>query len=90
MTLADPPGPLCYPQEHTLEITEQTLNFLRTGKIIIQIWGNMEDSPQVASNENVEEESDPALDAEIAAKRLILKELEEEVAGKMRLLAALL
>jgi kinesin family protein 1 len=79
-----------FEKEHTLEITEQTLNFLRTGKIIIQIWGNMEDSPQVASNENVEEESDPALDAEIAAKRLILKELEEEVAGKMRLLAALL
>eukprot|EP00668_Euglena_longa_P014107 GGOE01018079.1.p1 GENE.GGOE01018079.1~~GGOE01018079.1.p1 ORF type:complete len:918 (-),score=221.74 GGOE01018079.1:271-2829(-) len=77
-----------FQKEHKLKVDQEALERLKAGRIIIQVWGTVEDNPQ--ADKDTGEEVDPQLEAEIAEKRRILAELEKQVVEKRRLLAALL
>eukprot|EP00667_Euglena_gracilis_P002387 EG_transcript_2387 len=77
-----------FQKEHKLKVDQEVLERLKGGRIIIQVWGTVEDNPQ--SDKEAGEEVDPQLEAEIAEKRRLLAELEKQVVEKRRLLAALL
>jgi len=77
-----------FERDLTLAVTEEVLERLKSGRLVIQVWGILEDNPQ--PEKEAAEEVDPVLDAEIAEKRRILADLERIVVEKRRLLAALL
>ena len=76
-----------FEKEHSLYVDEKALELLKNGRMILQVYADVRED---ATNDELQEEPDPELDAEIEKKKKILADLEKQVADKRRLLAALL